>query len=80
MKTASQQSTDESSSSGTVIIYQSNTPAMIIEVKTVVSIESEIVKSQDCIEMLIYCLYITRLFNIDGVLGCVTNGKAWHVL
>ena len=53
---------------------------MVLGVKSVVSIEFKIVKPQDCIEMLIYCLYITRLFNIDGVLGCVTDRKVWHVL
>lgn len=76
-----QQSAAEPSSSGRgMVVYQSNIPAMIIEVKTVVAIEFDIIKAHECIEMLIYCLYILRLSKTHVVLGCLTDGKAWHVL
>ena len=79
-QTPTEASKPSSSSTTGMVLYQSNVPAMIIEVKIVVAMDFKSVKAHECIEMLIYCLYILRIQNLQAVLGCITDGKVWHVL
>ena len=68
------------STDASMIIYKESTPIIVIEVKTVVPAEFEIIKPSDCIKMLIYCLYIMRISKLDSILGCLTDGIVWHAL
>ena len=63
-QTPTEASEPSSSSTTGMVVYQSNVQAMIIEVKTVVAMDFESVKAHECIEMLIYCLYILRIQNL----------------
>lgn len=63
-----------------MLVYQLKTPVMVIVVKTVVPIEFEMVEASDCIEMLIYCLYILRSLDLNSIIGCVTDAKVWHAI
>ena len=63
-----------------LVIFKEALPIMIIEVKTTVPIEFYKVKADECIEMLMYCFYIMRLYKREVVLGSLTDGKVWHTL
>ena len=62
------------------VIFKEALPIMIIEVKTTIPIEFYKVKADECIEMLVYCFYIMRLYKREVVLGSLTDGKVWHTL
>ena len=55
-------------------------PVIVIEVKTTVHAAFDFIKESDCIEMLIYCLYIARTNNLKSIMGCLIDGNSWHVL
>jgi len=63
-----------------MVVYKESTPIIVIEVKTVVPVEFEIIKPSECIKMLIHCLYTMRISKLDSILGCLTDGIVWHVL
>ena len=54
---------EQQSASGVadLVIYRRKAPVIVIETKAVVPVTIETVKPTDMIEMLIYCLYITRI-------------------
>ena len=72
-------STAQQSTTG-MVVYHNSFPLMIIEVKSVVAVEFGTVTESDCTGMLIYCLYILRTEKRNTVLGCLTDGKVWHVM
>ena len=53
---------------------------MVIELKQSVSIDFLVVDAHDAIEMLLYCHYLMRLYDVDKVLGTITDGHVWHTI
>lgn len=72
-------STDARGPTG-ILVCQQKIPVIVIEVKTVVPMEFEMMKASNSIEMLIYCLYLLRTWKLNSVIGCLTNGKVWHAI
>ena len=68
-----------STGAGMLVLFKT-IPVIVIEVKTTVNARFEFIKESDCIEMLIYCLYIARTKNLKSIIGCLTDGNSWHVL
>ena len=65
-----------STGAGMLVLFET-IPVIVIKVKTTVHAAFE---ESDCIEMLIYCLYIARTNNLKSIMGCLTDGNSWHVL
>ena len=76
--------TDEEPTSGPdVLVFQKAIPIMVLEVKTLLAVDIYKIKEYECIELLIYSLYIMRLHERvmrlhgrDSNLGILT----WHIL
>ena len=78
---SSDTSIEPPASTGTgMLVLCKKIPVIVIEVKTTVSAQFEFVKESDCIELLIYCLYIARIKNLQSIMGCLTDGNSWHIL
>ena len=70
---------DESSSSITMV-SQGNAVAMVVEVKKLVPASIEWAKSEDVLELLIYCRYILELNKQSTVIGILTDINNWHCI
>ena len=64
-----------STGAGMLVLFET-IPVIVIEVKTTVHASFDFIKESDCIEMLIYCLYIARTNNLKSIM----DGNSWHVL
>ena len=65
--------------SGMLVLLRS-IPVIVVEVKTTVNVQFEFVNESDVIEMLIYCLYLSRRKSLASIIGCLTDGNSWHIL
>ena len=70
---------DESPSSITMV-SQGNAVVMVVEVKKLVSASFERAKSDDVLELLIYCHYILDLNKQSTVIGILTDINNWHCI
>lgn len=73
------QSKQEPDVSAGLIVYNKSVPVIIVEAKAGIPIKFINVTSQFYMELFIYCIYIMRTTEANIVLGCLTDGKTWHV-
>ena len=55
-------------------------PIMVIEIKKVTPVQLIDIHYKDIMEMLIYCLYVTRQHNSTIICGAITDIFNWHVV
>ena len=75
---AGDETTDDSGPD--MVIYKKSLPIMILEVKTSVPIDFYKIRPHECIELLIYCLYVMKLHQREAILGSLTDRRTWQVL
>ena len=81
-KTTPQPTSNACDAGGSVglVVYQSSRPIIVVEVKATVGCDLYKIPPHFVMEMLVYCIYIMKMKNTNVILGCVTDGKAWHAM
>ena len=63
-----------------MLIQKLGQSVMVIEVKRSVSVNFNNIDTQHSMELIIYCLYVMRIYDCNRILGSLTDGQTWHTL
>ena len=61
-----------------VLITKFDNPIMLVEIKKGISVNFNTLDHHDVMELFIYCLYVTRIYKVDDIIGSLTDGQTWH--
>lgn len=65
---------DDDEESAVTTIIKDGQYIMVIEVKRSFATDFTVTDTHDCIEMILYCYYMMRLYNVEVVLGTAMDG------